>query len=160
MAQSVGAVQVVPQAVPLHTNGSHLAVVTGRHIPAPSHIRAEVTVPAVHVAVVQVVRAEYRRHPPFPSQVPSRPQVVDASVAHVSFGSWPAGTGVQVPGLAGRLQATHTLVHVLSQQTLSAQNPEAHSVAARHVSPSARCEDGISVAAVSRCESGCGPGRS
>lgn len=55
--QSPGAVQVVPQVVPLHTNGSHLADVGARHTPAPSHIRVDVAVPSRHVGAAQAVAA-------------------------------------------------------------------------------------------------------
>jgi hypothetical protein len=56
--QSVLVEQVVLQAPVPHSNGSHMAVVAARHVPAPSQVRAWVSVEPVHdAAAPQLVPA-------------------------------------------------------------------------------------------------------
>lgn len=70
--------------------------------------------------------AACRRQAPAPSQLPSRPQVVASSVAQSSSGSWPSGTGAQVPAQPSRPHDMHTPTHAVWQQTPSTQKPERH----------------------------------
>ena len=57
--QSVLIEQVVLQAPVPHSNGSHMTVVAARQVPAPSQVRAWVSVDPVHdAAAPQVVPAE------------------------------------------------------------------------------------------------------
>ncbi len=55
--QSALVVQVILQAAVPHPNGSHMAVVAGRQVPAPSQVRAWVSVEPVHDAAAQFVPA-------------------------------------------------------------------------------------------------------
>jgi transposase len=55
VAQSVLAAQVVLQAVVAHPKGSHSDEVTVLQLPAPSHVRAGVSVETEQVAAAQVV---------------------------------------------------------------------------------------------------------
>jgi hypothetical protein len=56
-AQSPSATHVVLQATPLHAKGAHGSAVAARHVPAPSHVRASISVvaPMGHVAGAHVV---------------------------------------------------------------------------------------------------------
>lgn len=55
--QSALVVQVTLQAAVPQANGVQVAVVAGRHVPAPSHVRACVSVDPVHEAAPQFVPA-------------------------------------------------------------------------------------------------------
>ena len=55
--QSALVVQVALHAAVPQTNGSHMAVVAFRQVPAPSQVRAGVSVDPVHEAAPQVVPA-------------------------------------------------------------------------------------------------------
>jgi hypothetical protein len=58
-AQSPSARQVVLQAVPLQAKGAHGNVLAARHVPAPSHVRASVSIvpPPGQAAPAHVVPA-------------------------------------------------------------------------------------------------------
>jgi hypothetical protein len=55
--QSASAVHVALQAPVPHTNGSHIDVVAAWQAPVPSHVRADVSVEPVQLAVAQLVPA-------------------------------------------------------------------------------------------------------
>jgi hypothetical protein len=134
--QSVLVEQVVLHAVALQVKGTQLALVTVRHAPAPSHVRAGVSVEPVQLAATQTVPAAIWRHLPAPSQVPSFPQTL-VVVAHwlAGVGAAPAGIGVHVPVDPVRLHAVHVPVQAVSQQTPFAQFPDVHSEPAPQVVP-------------------------
>ena len=125
----------VVQAVPLQAYGAHALLEVTRHVPAPSHVRAVVAVPAVQAALAHSVPLGHKRQPPLPSQVPSRPHVLAKSCVQLLFGSCPAGTGEQYPALPVRLQVVHMLVQAVSQQTPSTQKPRSHWLACVHATP-------------------------
>src|SRR5262249_49930690 len=109
------------------------------HVPVPLHVPWVVCVPAEHDAKTQTVPDTYFRHAPAPSQVPSRPQVLTAAAVHSLSGSAPATMKPQVPSApAPFFAAEHAWqnpVHVVLQQTPSAQTPLVHSLAAAHARP-------------------------
>jgi hypothetical protein len=82
------------------------------------------------------VPATYRRQPPLPSQVPSRPQVAGVLALHSagSLGTAPAGTKAQSPSALGRLQALQVSLQAEVQHTPSTQNPDRHSALQEHAS--------------------------
>jgi len=88
---------------------------------------------------VQTVSAAYLAHPPRPSQAPVCPQV-DLSVAVQTLcgSATPMAVGQQVPMRPLWLQLTHGPVQVTLQQKPSAQNPEAHWLAAVQTAPMGR----------------------
>ena len=81
------------------------------------------------VPLLHSVPCTYWRHPPLPSQVPSRPQVAAALAGQTEelFGATPEGTKAQSPRELRRLQALHVSPQAEVQQTPSAQNPVWHS---------------------------------
>ena len=127
---------VLQAAVTSHMNGAQLAVLTSRHVPAPSHVRDGVSTEIVQFPATQTAPAAAWRHLPAPSQVPSLPQTL-VVVAHwlAGVGAAPAGIGVHVPVEPVRLHAVHVPVQAVSQQTPFAQFPEVHSEPAPHVVP-------------------------
>jgi hypothetical protein len=72
--------------------------------------------------------------PPWPSQVPSGPQVAFVLAGH-SERDTPAGTKEQIPKLSATLQALQVSLQALSQQMLSTQNPVRHSRSQLQESP-------------------------
>jgi hypothetical protein len=99
--------------------GSHIDVAAGRQRPEPSQVRAEVRVDPVQVAVAHVVPADHCRHAPWPSQVPSLPQVDLSEAAHwlAGVGAVPAAIDVHVPVVPVRLQAWQVPPQATLQQT-------------------------------------------
>src|SRR5262245_20889270 len=77
----------VPQTAPAQTYGSHALVVPAWQVPMPSQVRTEVSVAPLQARAAHSVPAANSRQAPLPSQVPSRPQVVAASLAQLSLGS-------------------------------------------------------------------------
>src|SRR5204863_177989 len=75
-AHCASVVHVVLHVVPLHANGSHDCVLAVRHVPAPSHVRASVSVvvPAGQLASRQGAPCEYFWQAPF-SHMPFVPHV-------------------------------------------------------------------------------------
>ena len=65
---------------------------------------ARSALPFAQLAEVQVVPSGCRRQVPWPLQPPRRPQVAADCAGHWARGSWPTGTGWQVPRLPGRAQ--------------------------------------------------------
>ncbi len=88
---------------------------------------------------VQTVSAAYLAHPPRPSQAPVCPHV-DLSVAVQTLcgSATPMAVGQQVPMRPLWLQLTQGPVQVTLQQNPSAQNPEAHWLAAVQTAPMGR----------------------
>ena len=88
---------------------------------------------------MQTVSAAYFAQPPRPSQVPVWPQV-DLSVAVQTLcgSATPMAVGQQVPMRPLWLQLTHGPVQVTLQQNPSAQNPDAHWLAALQTAPIGR----------------------
>jgi hypothetical protein len=93
--------------------------------PCPSQTLTSTTAPSEHLPALQIVPATWLRHAPFPSQVPSRPQVASSDAAHwlAVDGALPAGTNVQLPGDPGTLHAMHVPVQAVLQQTPPTQKP-------------------------------------
>jgi hypothetical protein len=83
----------------------------------------------------------YPAHAPAPSQVPGAPQVPVPAV-HSLSGSNPARIAPQTPSFPcpffAAVHASHVPLQALSQQTPSAQNPEAQSVPVRQTLPLAQ----------------------
>jgi hypothetical protein len=118
-------VQLVPQAVPLHRKLPQLLVAPGWHVP-PLQVPAPVWVEPEQLAALHTVVLGCSRQAPRPSQPPTRPQVDAAWAGHSPPGSWPSGTGEQVPTLPLRLHAWQLWPQAVSQQTPSTQTPLVH----------------------------------
>lgn len=101
----------------------------------PSQRAVPRSVPAVHVAAVQLVPAVYLRQTPAPSQKPSSPQVAAPLSAHCPRGSIPAGMIEQVPIVPASPQERQTPLHSAPQHVPCSQKPELHSAAAVHAPP-------------------------
>jgi hypothetical protein len=95
-----------------------------RQRPSPSQTLTSPTAAPSQVPALQTVPAGCRRHWPWPSQVPSRPQLEagDAGQAADCSGI-PLGTKLQTPGALGSLQVLQVSAQALSQQTPSTQKP-------------------------------------
>ena len=106
-------------------------VALARQTPLPSHRRADRSLVPWQPPGSHSVVAGYRRQPPLPSQVPSRPQVTAGSVVHSLRRSSPAGLGMQVPADPAALHTEQRSVQALLQQIPSAQKLEVHSLAGR-----------------------------
>jgi hypothetical protein len=74
--QWASVVHVVRHAVPPQAYGSHIDVVAAWQVPVPLHDRDDVSVEPVQLSAPHCVPVPYRRQPPAPLQVPSRPQVI------------------------------------------------------------------------------------
>src|SRR6185503_14006772 len=139
-AQSPLTVQVVlhTRAVVSHPKGSHSELVTVRHTPAPSQVRAGVSVDPVQLPCTQTVPLAYCWHAPIPLQRPFVPQVSAPAFTHcvAGVGGMPAVMLVQVPGDAVSAHDWQVPEQAVAQQTPCAQKPEAHSVAIAQVRPS------------------------
>jgi hypothetical protein len=85
----------------------------------------------------QIVPATWRRQPPAPSHVPSKPHVDAAAATHAvaSRGFVPATTKVHVPGDPAAAQVLHASVQAVLQQTPSTQKLLAQSDAHSQVCP-------------------------
>ena len=75
----------------------HEPEVTAWQVPAPSQVRAGVSVPALHAPPAQMVPAADSPQAPAPLHMPVRPQLEAASAAHSLSGSVPAAMAAQVP---------------------------------------------------------------
>ncbi len=80
----------------------------------------------VHAATLHAAPAGWRRQPPLPSHVPSKPHVEAGWLAHSAV-AVPAGTGAHVPSMPGKLQAWHKAPQAEAQQTPSTQSVLSHS---------------------------------
>jgi hypothetical protein len=137
-AAMVATVHVVLHAVALaHWYGSQSELVTVRQAPAPSQVRAGVSVEPVQLPGTHSVPAAQYRHAPAPLQTPSSPQLVDRVPTHwlAMTGAVPFGTFEQVPTRPDNAHDLHVPLHAVSQQRPCAQKPELHSAAAVHVAP-------------------------
>src|SRR5262245_38167804 len=76
-----------------------------------------------------------KRQRPFPSHMPSKPQVVLALGAHSLSGSVPSAWATQAPTLPVRSQREQLSVQAVWQQTPSAQKPDRHSAPSRQGFP-------------------------
>jgi hypothetical protein len=85
-----------------------------------------VTAAPLHVPLPHVVPGTYLRQAPWPSHVPSSPQVETSLVGQVvvARGLMPSGTNEHVPIAPGTLHALHVSVHAVSQQTPSTQKAD------------------------------------
>jgi len=110
--------------------GAHGLLMLPEQAPFPSQDFMPDNPSPSQAPVSQIVPATNRRQPPFPSQVPSCPQVAGVLALHVArpLEAAPAGMNVQSPSALGRLQALQLSPHTEVQQTPSAQNPERHSL--------------------------------
>ena len=121
--QSDVAVHVVLHAPVPQVYGAHELVVAGRHVPIPSHDRADDSVIPVQLAPAQGVLAAYRRHAPAPLHFPSVPHDVDPMSVHwvAVSGGIPAAIGLHCPTVPVRLQLWHAAAHPVLQQTPCSQ---------------------------------------
>lgn len=110
-------------------------VVAARQLPLPLHlpVGTKFVVPllTVHDELPHIVPETANRHPPIPSQVPSRPHGFAASAAHSPSISVPTLTGRQSPLVAPVFvleQAMQRPGQLFSQQTPSTQADETHSL--------------------------------
>jgi len=137
--QSVLALQFTRQALlPLHRNAPHdLGMPVTRQLPLPSHCLAGVNVdiPVGHDAGTHSVPAGYCWQAPVPSHWPSVPQLPAPLSGQRASGVLFA-TGLHVPTVPCKLQATQALLQALLQQTPWAQFPLAHSTPLAHCAPS------------------------
>ena len=111
----------------------------GLQAPLPSQMLRPEILPESQVPARQLAPATYRRQPPSPAQVPSRPQELAAWAGHsIDWrGFPPGGTMEQVPSEPGRLHEVHLPEQAVVQQTPSAQMPVVQSEAHWHGSPAA-----------------------
>lgn len=132
-AQSPLLAQLPRHAVGPQTYGAQGWACGAGQRPAPSQAAASVATPALQLAPRHCAVGYAQAAPFAPSQ---RPPQADPSEAH----AWrlPCGapsTGAQTPALPGTSQAWHWPLHAWSQQTPSAQNPEAHWFAPPQITP-------------------------
>ena len=133
-----GTVHELKQSVPplLQVNGAQARLVPATQMPVPLHDPAEVALPPLHDAAVQVVPEAYLRHMPLPSQLPSLPQLPRPWSAQPPRGSGdPAATAEQVPALPVWLQEKQLDVQAVEQQTPWAQKLLRHSSAREQTAP-------------------------
>ena len=116
----------------------HEVELTGWQRPAPSQVRAGVSLPALQDPPAQVVPAGHIAQAPAPLHMPVRPQVVASVPVHSLSGSVPTTTAAQVPSARLVLaweQAMQVPAQGMSQQTPSTQLPLRQSVATEQVDP-------------------------
>jgi hypothetical protein len=109
----------------------------GRQVPAPSHTLTPTMADPWQVPVTQTTPGRWFRQLPAPSHLPSRRQLLagEAGHAEASRGSAPFVRGTQVPGDPSAAQVMQAPVQAWLQQTPSAQNPLAQSLAQLHAWP-------------------------
>jgi hypothetical protein len=109
-----------------HEKGAQILTSPTPHTPAPSHVWIPVTAAPSHVPALHTVPSTYARQAPWPSHVPSSPQVATSDFAHVDAarGARPAGTNEHVPIEPCTSQRLHVSPHAESQQTPSTQKPD------------------------------------
>lgn len=137
--QSASLAQWLTQALLVQRYGSQFSIPCGRQVPRPSQVPAVFMRSPLHDGDTQTVSAAYLAQPPRPSQAPVWPQL-DLSVAvQTLWGSTtPIAVGQQVPTRPLWLQLTQGPVQATLQQKPSAQNPDAHWVAAVQTAPAGR----------------------
>jgi hypothetical protein len=95
-----------------------------RQRPWSSQTLTSLTAAPLQVPGLQTVPTGNLRHWPWPSQVPSSPQVATAETAQAPDGSGiPLATNEQIPGALWSLQVLQVSAQALLQQTPSAQKP-------------------------------------
>jgi hypothetical protein len=137
-AQASLDVHAVLHAVPLQANGAQDSVLAARHAPAPSQLRANVSIepPAAQEGAAQIVPAAYSWQAPLPSQTPVVPQLVAPASVHVPVGSVPPeGTGAHVPSVPESAHDVHVPAHAVRQQTPWAHWPSTHSAPSPQAAP-------------------------
>jgi hypothetical protein len=136
-AQSASLAQVLLQAPFAQRYGEQSSSCASRHWPSPSQLRALASIvsPAQVASPQTAVLAGNLAHEPKPSQTPVVPQVVRFSAGQEAGSGRPAAMNSQRPTAPVWLQATHGPLQATLQQTLSAQNPDTHSVPAAQVAP-------------------------
>jgi hypothetical protein len=124
---------------PLHTYGEQLVVPPSTHVPAPLHRSALLEFPPTQDAATHTVVAEWSAHEPEPEQNPVVPQVEAGELAHSLSGSVPFTMGPQTPfaplPFFAAVQASHTPLQAVLQQTPSVQRPDAHCESMAHGNP-------------------------
>lgn len=112
-------------------------LVTDRQTPAPSHVRAGVSVEPTQVPATHCVPLAQKRHAPAPLHMPSSPHAVAAVAAHwlAGEGAVPLATLLHVPRLPAIAHDLQAVSHAWLQQNPCAQKLEAHSPAAVHAAP-------------------------
>src|SRR5262245_46737590 len=133
---SVSSVHIGAQAVGPQTLGAHERVRV-LHTPPPSHTIA-ISVPAVQLEAPHVVPAAYFWQPPAPSHRPFVPQLFIGCIGQPGgLGVPAAAIGRHEPAMLATLQDRHGPAHTAtSQQTLSTQLPELHSLLSVQAVPS------------------------
>ena len=121
--QSVSPEQVVLHAVVLAQMRllAQAADAPGEHVPLPLQFPIAVSWALLQEGVPQLTLEIAYRQLPFPSQVPSCPQVVE-STAQAPAEEPPAATGLQRPVA----QVMHVPAQVVAQQTPATQLPCVH----------------------------------
>lgn len=139
--QSASTVQLVLHSLSPQEYAPHAVVVAGLHVPVPSHVRAEVAVPAAQLSGSPHGVA---RPPLKPAHLVRSLVLSHASALHTSpppsshFVREPCGsplTPTHFPSAPFASHASHWLLHSDSQQTPSTQYPLPHSVAPEHAVP-------------------------
>jgi hypothetical protein len=98
-------------------------------VPRPSQVPEVLRRVPEQTGAEHWVSRGYWAQPPMPSQAPVCLQLGAPPSLQSRWGSAPpALTGQQVPRRDGSVQETQAPLHALLQQTLSAQNPERHSL--------------------------------
>jgi hypothetical protein len=121
-----------------HLKLPHDWVCMAGQAPAPSHLASSTAVLVLEGQLFsrQVVLVPHLLQLPPASHLPSLPQLVGALATHIPAGSTvPAATFLHVPTDPVTLQLLHWPLQALSQQMLSTQKPEAHSVLPEHDPP-------------------------
>lgn len=135
--------QKVRQALPAQRYGAHASGELATQVPLPSHADGGVKrlLEVSQSGSLQTVPAGHFRQPPFPSQRPSKPQLEAALAGQPACparGLSPSPSGRQVPALPVWSQATQAPRQAESQQTPSAQWPEAQASPDGHGAPIGR----------------------
>ena len=115
--------------------GAQFAFPGVTQVPVPLQVDGGCRVDAVgQLAATHCVPDARTAHCPA-AHWPVVPQVACAWTAHMPCGSAPLFTLVQMPFVAGKLQAWQAVLHALLQQTPCAQKLLRHSLPAEHVAP-------------------------
>src|SRR6185436_3025698 len=116
----------------------HILVAPAWQAPVAVQVLASVSVEPVQLPGLHTVAAEYLRQLPWPSQLPSRPQVAGGSTSHSLSGSSPALMGVHLPSAPATSQAWQRPLQGRLQQKASTHRPDWHWPPAMQAAPLAR----------------------
>ena len=119
--------------LPSQANGVQ-SVICEVHWWAASHLET-VSCDAEQVAGTQIVPTGCVSHCPLPSHTPVVPHVDAAMLMQSLLGSWPVGTGWQVPCLVATAHELQLVQLAEAQQKPSVQLPLKHSVPATQAAP-------------------------